>query len=196
MRWPLTPRQELATVVLGCAAAAALVLYLASLTWAIEVVDRPPPLPDERREITGAALAPWLPALATAALAGAGTLLATKGRWRQVVGLLLGGVGLGIMAGAGWGVSRPETDPLWPAFAVACGLLIAAQGVLVVRRSRGWPAMGARYERAQDSHRRAQAAGGASPQGATGRADRSDGGQLSSPEKIWDALDRGEDPTT
>jgi uncharacterized membrane protein (TIGR02234 family) len=63
--------------------------------------------------------------------------------------------------------------------AVVAGLLGVGAGLLVVLRSRSWPAMGRRYERApgpppagriQTDEDRAQAA--------------------------WKALDRGEDPTT
>ncbi|WP_018350809.1 Trp biosynthesis-associated membrane protein [Longispora albida] len=55
--------------------------------------------------------------------------------------------------------------PLSAANAV-CGALVAAAGTLAALRSSAWPVMGARYERKPDR-----------------------------PGDLWDALDRGEDPT-
>jgi hypothetical protein len=55
---------------------------------------------------------------------------------------------------------------------VLCGLVVAAAGVLAIRFGRDWPAMGARYDRT------------AHPV------------QLDQKLDMWDAMDRGEDPTT
>jgi hypothetical protein len=62
----------------------------------------------------------------------------------------------------------------WLVVSMLAGLAVAAVGVLAVRRSRSWPSMGARYERAAST----VAAGARKP-------DRD----------FWAALDRGEDPT-
>jgi hypothetical protein len=56
----------------------------------------------------------------------------------------------------------------WPVLAAVGGLAVAVAGVLAVRYGGRWPAMGARYE----------------------RATRHEG-----PQRLWEALDRGEDPT-
>jgi uncharacterized membrane protein (TIGR02234 family) len=66
----------------------------------------------------------------------------------------------------------------WPVLAVLAGLLGVAAGLLVVVRSRSWPAMGGRYER------------GAAPVAADRPATDEDRAQ-----SAWKALDRGEDPT-
>jgi uncharacterized membrane protein (TIGR02234 family) len=71
-----------------------------------------------------------------------------------------------------------------PSLVIVAGLLSVAAGVLVVLRSRAWPAMGRRYE----------------------RTPAVDGGPHSRPlarletdedraQAAWRALDRGEDPT-
>lgn len=188
----LSPRRELALVVLACVAGAAVVLYAATLTWAVEVVVRPAPLPDERQELTGASLAPYLPALGWAAVAGALALLATRGRWRQAVGVLLVGLGLGAAAGGYWAGSHSGTDTgWWPLLAVLGGLLVALPGVVVVVRGRSWPAMAARYERAGSPRPAGSPAGDRrDPEHEPrGRARRD------SDQELWDALDRGEDPT-
>jgi Tryptophan-associated transmembrane protein (Trp_oprn_chp) len=164
---PVTGRRGFALVVVVCAAAAVLVLLVAGRTWTVELVTRPAPLPELRTAHTGGALRPWLPALGWVALAGAGTLLATRGVARRAVGGLLVLAGAGVAAGAATALTGG-----WPALAAAGGLVIAAAGGLAVRYGRAWPAMAARYERTRAP---AQAHDG--------------------PERLWEALDRGEDPT-
>jgi len=157
----MTPRRELASAVLVDLAGAGLALFAATRTWAVEVTARPAPLPPVRTAETGGAV---LSALGVVALAGAGALLATRGRGRTVVGVLLAGIGLGIVAGA-----VPGLPAGWPALCAAGGLAVAAAGAFAVARGHGWPHMGTRYERA---------------------ASRTD------PDRdLWEALDRGEDPT-
>jgi hypothetical protein len=118
---------------------------------------------------TGGDLLPWLPALGLAALAGAGALLATHGVARLLVGGLLALCGLGLAGGGATGVVADATSAWWPALAAVGGLLVLDAGVLTLRGGRSWPALGARYQR--------------DPAGAGTEA------------SMWDALDRGEDPT-
>jgi hypothetical protein len=167
-------RRGLALVVVVCAAAAVLVLVVVGRTWAVEVTPRPAPLPELREEQTGGALRPWLPALGWVALAGAGALLATGGYARRAVGGLLVLAGAGIVAGS-------LTTGLggWPVLAAVGGAAVAVAGALAIGYGRRWPAMGARYERAEPWS------------GSRTTADPS----RRSPEQLWEALDRGEDPT-
>jgi tryptophan-associated transmembrane protein len=155
-------RRGLTLAVVGCAAAAVLVLVASGRTWAVEVTPRPP-LPELRTAHTGGSLRPWLPALGWVALAGAGALLALRGIARRLAGGLLALAGAGIVAGA-------ATADLggWPVLAAAGGLAVVAAGGLAIGYGGRWPAMGARYERSA----------------------RHDG-----PEQLWEALDRGDDPT-
>jgi hypothetical protein len=162
----MTGRRELTLVVLLCAAAAALVLVAASRTWTVEVTVRPAPLPELRTEQTGGALRPWLPALGWVALAGAGALLAVRGTARRLLGGLL------VSTGAGVAVGALTVSGGWPVLAAVGGVAVVVAGALTIARSGHWPAMGTRYERpARNRHHAAH------------------------PEQLWEALDRGEDPT-
>ncbi|MFI6388368.1 Trp biosynthesis-associated membrane protein [Nonomuraea sp. NPDC050540] len=141
---------------------------------------------------TGGDLSGGLTAVGLAALAGVVAVLATKGVMRRVVGALLGlcGAGLGwitfsaLSPGsiAGWARNVPAlhgvTDPAytiemaWPVVAGVGAALVLVGGVMAVVRGGRWTAMSARYERRPAGQRPAD--------------DRS----------MWDALDRGDDPTS
>jgi Tryptophan-associated transmembrane protein (Trp_oprn_chp) len=159
-------RRELAVAVLLCAAGAAAVLIATRQTWAVELTQRPAPLPELREEQTGGGLRPWLPALGWAALAGAGALLAVRRVVRRVLGGLL------VLAGAAMVPGALTISGGWPLLAAAGGLAVAAAGALTIARGARWPSMGARYDRP-----------------ARTRHDSTD------PAQLWQALDRGEDPT-
>ena len=177
-------RRGLVAAVAGCAGGAALTLYAAAQTWTVHVQTRPAPLPDLRTPETGSVLASWLPALAFVALAGAGALVATRRAARFAVGALLVAVGLGIVAGGGYGLlGVPDIHPGGPLACLAGGLVIAGAGALTIRRHPSWPVMGARYERHPAPTR--------SPDTPAGRAHAGSTDTTSA----WDALDRGDDPT-
>lgn len=210
--------RELAGVVATCVAGAGLTWYAAGRAWAVEVTDRPDPLPDIEVVHTGAQALPWLPALALVGLAGAGAVLATRGTARRLVGALLAVVGLTLAAGglaALTGVvsptvsaaARTSTSAGWPAVAVLGAVLLLAGGLLTALRSSRWPSMGARYERpaagGSDSTPDRSAAARSAGAGATGSAGRPMGAGTAGAEDrasrstldAWNALDRGEDPT-
>ena len=171
----MSARRLLSVVVLACAAGAVLALVAAGQPWEVVVTVRPAPLPELRTERTGGDRYPWLPALAWVGLAGAGALVATRRAARRLVGGLLALAGLGL-AGLGLVVAGGLAAG-WPALAGLGGLVVAGAGVAAVARGRGWPALGARYQRPLP----------AEPAPAEPSPDR--------PELLWDALDRGEDPT-
>jgi hypothetical protein len=183
----VTPRRQLTLAVLACVVAAAVALLAASRTWLVEVRPRPAPLPAVSTARTGGDLVPALPALALVALAGSGGLVATRGRGRPAVGVLLVAAGLGMtlaaaVAGAmstGSAIladgTTAEGEPAAVVGAVAAGLaglVVGAVGASTVRRGRTWPALGRAYESA--------------PAGRieTGESD------------MWDAFDRRIDPTS
>ena len=178
--------RSFAIAVTVCAAAAAIALYAASRTWLVEAVPRPEPLPPTTSARTGGSLVPLLPALALVGLAGAGGLLATGGRARKVVAGLLVVVGVGIPVSLAGVPTRAGVAVGWVLASMLSGLIVAGVGVAAIRRGRSWPTMGARYERkgAKDS-----GAGDAPPADNLGR--RPEVGAT----VLWDALDRGEDPT-
>ncbi|MEH1169104.1 Trp biosynthesis-associated membrane protein [Micromonospora sp. CPCC 205539] len=185
---PSVGRRQLTYAVLLCLAGAGLALWAVTRGWSVEVTPRPAPLPPVRDAHTGAALLPWLPALALVALAGGGAVLATRGRLRQLLGVLLGVLGLAVAAGGGYGLIAGLDGTVsrqWPALCLLGGLLAAAGGGWTALRGGGWPAMGARYERPARSTAQ-------TPPAATGPAGPMAGRRTT---EAWDALDRGEDPT-
>ncbi|MFJ6196409.1 Trp biosynthesis-associated membrane protein [Micromonospora sp. NPDC092111] len=174
-------RRELAYAVLLCLAGAGLACWAVTRTWSVEVTARGA-LPPTRQDRSGADLLPWLSALALVALAGAGAVLATRGRVRRLLGGLLVGLGLAVAAGGGYGLAADlggAVSRQWPACCLIGGVLAAGGGLLTALRGAGWPAMGARYER---------------PSRADAGTDRQPIGERGNRE-AWDALDRGEDPT-
>ncbi|MEU4473056.1 Trp biosynthesis-associated membrane protein [Micromonospora sp. NPDC023888] len=182
-------RRELAYAVLLCLVGAALALWAATRTWSVELTVRPAPLPPVRDTRSGAALLPWLPALALVTLAGGGAVLATRGRLRQVLGALLGVLALAVAAGGGYGLGVDGlAQRQWPVLCLVGGLLAAVGGFWTAVRGGGWPAMGARYERP------ARTAGQAAP-APTGTPEPPGPMAGRRTTEAWDALDRGEDPT-
>jgi hypothetical protein len=180
-------RRELVVALLLGLAGAAVALYAAGRTWAVDLTPRPAPLPVLRTERTGGDLLPWLPALALVGLAGAGAVVATRGRTRRLVGALLVLVGLGVAAGGAYAVVALPRGPVGWAAPVLClvgGLVAAAGGAVTAVRGQCWPGLGARYERPHRAH-----PGQPAQEPTGGRA----AGRSTS--AAWDALDRGEDPT-
>ncbi len=130
--------------------------------------------------------------LAVLGLAGAVAVLAARGWLRVTVGilLLLAGViitvaGAGFDAGEALGAER--IDPAatartaWPLLAACCGAGLILAGLLVAVRGRGWSGLSRRYE---------------TPSAPTeaARPPLPEAGQPAERE-LWEALDRGEDPT-
>ncbi|HSA49245.1 MAG TPA: TIGR02234 family membrane protein [Yinghuangia sp.] len=186
-----TVRREMGTALLLVAVGAALVLSLGGRVWAegTALVHGS----GFAIEATGSSVTKVPAALAVLALAGGVAALATRGRGRILVGAILALAGAGIAAAAASGASdRSALDAraaskaavegaqavdvshtVWPWITLIGGLLIAAGGLVVVARGRNWPGMGSRYE----------APGARAPRRAATSAD------------MWNALDRGEDPT-
>nr|WP_232234045.1 Trp biosynthesis-associated membrane protein [Micromonospora chokoriensis] len=184
-------RRALAYAVVLCLAGAGLALWAATRSWSVELTLRPAPLPPVRDARSGASLLPWLPALALVTLAGGGAVLATRGRLRRALGVLLGALGLAVAAGGGYGLVADVGGVVsrqWPTLCLLGGLLAAAGGWWTAVRGGAWPAMGARYERPA---RTAPAA--ASGQGDPAGPSTPLAGRRTT--EAWDALDRGEDPT-
>ena len=163
----LRSRRGFVLVVVACAVASAVVLLATSRTWSQTVTQRPAPFPPLVTKRTGASLQPWLPALAIVGLAGAGALVALRGRVRALLGILL------ILIGVATAFLALQTGSLWSAGCAAGGLVIALAGVATTASYRAWPEMGARYERP------------------AAKPERKPVTQA----ELWDALDRGEDPT-
>jgi len=145
---------------------------------------------------TGNDLSAAVTALGLTALAGALALLATRGPVRRLVGVLLMAVGVGVVVNAvtarsathaahilgekaaakGLGTNAvPAHTASWWLLAAAGGVVVALAGAAALARSATWPGMSSRYENAAAKPARSADAGSA--------------------KDLWDALDRGEDPT-
>ena len=173
-----SPRRELTLAVLFAVLGSALALFAASRNWVVIETSRPDPLPPVRETISGREEVPWAAAMAFVGLAGGIALLATKRFGRLIVGVIValsgaimvaGGVAALLTEGASY--ETVAVTELWPAVSIVGGLGAFAAGVLAVVRGHRWAEMGAKYD----------APGGP-------KETEDDAG-------VWDALDRGEDPT-
>jgi uncharacterized membrane protein (TIGR02234 family) len=181
----VSPRRELLLTVGLCLLGSALVLLAVSRAWVSAHTAVAPPLPARTFEQVGSKLAPGARALALVGLAAVAALPATRARGRVVVGVLVAAAGAGIAAVVGRALADPSAAlsraPIaeahvadvglggWPYVALLGALLLIAAGVLVVVRGRRWTSMSSRYD--------------APTRGPRGEA------------SLWEAFDRGEDPT-
>ena len=92
----LSPRREMMLTGLLGLVGAGLVFLAVRQGWAQVRTAAPRPLPGSDVPVTGQDLVPAAGALAVAALASLAAVLATRGRVRVLVGLVLAGFGLGI----------------------------------------------------------------------------------------------------
>ncbi|HEV7657455.1 MAG TPA: Trp biosynthesis-associated membrane protein [Mycobacteriales bacterium] len=191
--------RELGAVVGACALGGGMVLFSVGPTWLRVSAQRRPPLADVTLSLSGRTLEPLVAGLGIVGLAGVVGLLATR-RWgRLVVAAIVAASGIGVVVTALTRLAAPgqaeladllqESDrgaglaadpaisatasPGWPLLAAAGGLLLALGGLAALARSRHWPTMSARYD----------------TPAARAQRPRTDAA-------VWDALSRGDDPTT
>ncbi len=189
--------RELRLALLLLLAGSGLLLLAAGRTWVDVVLPAVPPLPDVPATLTGSDVVPALRGLALLGLAGVAALAATRGRGRIAVGALLLLAGAAALvatvravadgaegalrddppSGADVPAGLPGLEPWW-AVAVVGGLLVLLSGLLVAARGARWAALSARYD---------------TP---AARAERAAARPARPEVEAWDALDRGEDPTT
>ncbi|MCF2530420.1 TIGR02234 family membrane protein [Yinghuangia soli] len=188
-------RREMGTALLLVLLGAALVLSLGGRVWAEGAA-----LSHGTRfpiEASGSAVSKVPAVLALVGLAGAVAVLATRGVFRGIVGAVLALAGAGIAAAAVAGSSDRSaldakaatkaavegvravevTHTIWPWITLAGGVLMLLGGLAVMVRGRNWPGMGSRYE-------------APSTEGPARQAKKS-----RTSADLWNALDRGEDPT-
>lgn len=186
--------RELGLAVGACTLAGVLVLLAAGRCWArvvVDVADVPVTV-----HLVGAELAPVLRALGLVALAGAVAVVATRRTGRRLAGVVLALAGTAVvvsavmvaatlsnsaLTAAARTLGREQLSAgevggsLWPYVASTGGLILLGAGVFTCLRGPSWPTLGARYEAAGTPRRPAPRR--------TGEAG------------MWDAIDRGEDPT-
>lgn len=204
----MNPRRELSVAVLLATAAGAVGLLAGSRPWFDLTVVRDSPLPPAEATVAGGTVSPLVPGLSLVVLAAAAGLLATR-RWgRVLIGLAVLAAGVGMfVATAPWlgDVSGARVQELaaavnlpsgavgdaradGPLVALAAAVLAVATGALTAVRSRRWPALGSRYDAPAPTAR-------ASPTGTPGPPAGPTKATPASDREVWDALDRGEDPT-
>jgi uncharacterized membrane protein (TIGR02234 family) len=183
----VTSRRELVVSVGLCLLGSALVLLAVSRNWIVHSYGGEAPLPPKAFRLAGAHVAPGSRALALVGLAGVAAILATRRTGRVAVGALLAASGFGIAAvvvralldpDAAVRRAGPFADVIlapgqdlgrWPYVALLGAVCLVVAGTLVVVRGRSWASMSARYDAPVPKPR----------------------GEAS----LWEALDRGEDPT-
>ena len=191
-------RRWYAPTVLILLALGGLIFFASSRTW-LSADVRAAGLPSDLVTVTEADAQPLIPALGLVVAAAGLAVLATRGRLRQLVGLLAAAAAIGVVIAvatgsdarhaalnaaidqstAFTGANRPNPQEhewlLWTV--VLAALLSFCLGVLTVVAARVWPAMSGRYD--------APRASGPAPV----EPERADGADL------WKALDEGHDPT-
>ncbi|PHX60411.1 MAG: hypothetical protein CK552_06000 [Actinobacteria bacterium] len=183
---------------LGLVASGLIVIAAFALPWATASVPLVSGLSGSLTEITfaGRELFALAAAMGWVGLAAVAGIFATRGRGRLIIGLVVLGAGLVTIGSAiGFGVDpepvlvgalsgrigsgAPEqwSSTPWWLFGLIGGLGLAAVGGLMLARGRTWPGLSRRYERAAKTK-------SSNPDGPLSAL------------TAWDALDRGEDPTT
>lgn len=149
------------TALLLCVLAAGTLLICAGKPWTT----------DERLGTDVAAMLTSLPLVAAAGIAG---IMATSGRQRQMVGIILFAAAL--FGLSDWFFTMRSLDSNmvwgpWPLVAVIGALSMMGSGMLTLSNASRWPVLGSRYERQTPS-------AGSGPKASD-----------------WQRLDDGEDPT-
>jgi uncharacterized membrane protein (TIGR02234 family) len=201
-------REKIAAALLA-AAGAALVLASDGRGWASATVTAPVRL---SAQATGSSLTPLPYALGLAALAGAVALFAVRRIGRYLVGAVQLSAGLGTVAAVAANLGRldsaqlariaeqtlgasaaqlgPVDNTAWPYVTITGGVLVALSGVLTLVRGRSWSGLSSRYER--QSAAPAAAVSSAKPRSPVASASAA---AEPTSRDLWDALNRGTDPT-
>ncbi len=164
-------RRELAATVLVCAISALVVLVAVGRPWA-EVTGTA----GITRSYSGSSMASAVRPLAFVALAGAAALLATKHWGRIAIGVLIAAAGVGVVIAAVT-ASNPDVPgvvhslPAWRVVTIVAAVPITLSGLVAAVRGNHWSVMSAKYD-------------------APGTPRQQDPDVA-----LWDALDRGDDPT-
>ncbi|MBA2739439.1 MAG: Trp biosynthesis-associated membrane protein [Nocardioidaceae bacterium] len=206
-----TAGAEYALVLVSGAAAAGLLLLAVGRSWA-ETAVVTAGMPRQDIAVPGTGAIGWLGPVSLVGLAGLAATLATSGRWRQLVGAVVGLAAAAVAAGAVTGRAavdrtmrsvaretaagaddraveaavRAATHSSWQWVTVGAALGLAAAGLAVVARGRRWPGMSRRYEQPAPVR----------PPAPDSQPDPdSQPEQRTDAQDLWRALDEGRDPT-
>jgi uncharacterized membrane protein (TIGR02234 family) len=218
---PRSARRELALALLLGAVGAGLVFLASRQGWAEVRTIPPKPLPASRVTVSGAALVPYAEALVVAGLATLAAVLASRGLLRRLTGALLAVIGVTLaisaftVSGAG-AISAANSNigpatagagsvmdgsgsvasavpnvagaashvtfnaASWQVLVVAGAIAMIGAGLLIAWRADRMAVMSSRYD---------------SPAAASKRPEPTAAGPADSA-SIWEALTRGDDPTS
>lgn len=191
-------KRELRLAVLLSVLGSAGVLFAASRAWVTFSSEQVLTIARSTTEVSGNLIVPGARALALVGLAGVVAVAATRRTGRALVGLLVLAAGLGVMSVVGTVLAdslltrgiqaaanerglqllQGVTHPVWAYGCLLGGLVLTLAGLLVAVRGRRWAALSSAYEPPVP---RPAAMNEAPPAG---------------DKAVWDALDRGDDPTT
>jgi uncharacterized membrane protein (TIGR02234 family) len=183
----MTGRRGLFAAMAGCAVGGGLALLAAGRTWGSATVVSATGA-HLRVVASGSDVVPAMSALGLAMLVLAGALVAARSWLRRLIGLVVvvvGGAAISlaltshddVVAGLdkqAFGVQHAVSAPAvagWAVVAAFAGLLAVVAGAAAVVFGAVWPALGARYDAPATT-------------------------RVEPVVSAWDALDRGEDPTT
>lgn len=182
----MTSRREAPAAFLAALTAGVLLLVAVAQRWASGHANTQQALIVVSKHVSGRTAAPVVAAAGVVALAAAASIPATRGRGRQIVGAIVTLVG---GAAASESLLRRITAQRdlrhalpagatvsatgWPYVALVGSVLLVGVGLVMALRGARWPSLSSRYEAAPSKR--------SVPAGDAG---------------TWDALDRGEDPTT
>jgi uncharacterized membrane protein (TIGR02234 family) len=206
--------REKVLAALLAAVGAGLVLASAGRSWAHGTLTAPVRLPVSANgsDLTGVPFA-----LGLAGLAGAVALFAVRRIGRYAVGAVLLAAGVGAVVAVAGRLSHLDSTLLakaaaeaaaadariidvgnsaWPYLTIAGGVLIALSGAYTLVRGRSWSGLSNRYERAAAATAASVAAPAADSSAAVTAesATSAPDAELTSRD-LWDALNRGADPT-
>ncbi|WP_225447841.1 TIGR02234 family membrane protein [Streptacidiphilus sp. P02-A3a] len=204
---PKPDRRSLALMLLFAVLGASLALLAAGRTWSRGQVGFQQAV--LHVSASGSQTTGLPSALALVGLASAVAVFAVRGFGRRLLGALLALAGAGAVAvcltaatsgaalnrraSAAVGLSSATADHVvhtaWPWAGAVGGVLLLLAGVLVITRGRDWPGMSSRYD--APARRRVVGPGAVATAGPAGRRPARE----QTPADVWQALDRGEDPT-
>ncbi|MGH3497696.1 MAG: Trp biosynthesis-associated membrane protein [Nocardioidaceae bacterium] len=207
------PGRTLAAVVVGGLVTGGLTAWSATKTWASVEVSTAG-MPHDVVSVSGSTATPLVASLGLVVMAGSAALLATSGRLRRALGVLIVVVALGaaiaaatagdavdaaLSSAAERSASLPGAlssaqlaaadHPWWRWLSVLGALLSVAPGALAAGRGVAWPAMGRRFERDRSP------AGGRADAPSVGRRHRPARAGVDDAIDVWKSLDEGHDPT-
>jgi uncharacterized membrane protein (TIGR02234 family) len=190
-------------------------LLIALRSWQTITTPRSAPFHDDVLDVSGRTVDSAPTAFALVALAGVVAMLATRGTARRIVGVVLVLAGAGIAwralaSSAAVGVGRARTlvtqnhqtvdalsvtphvttHSVWPWLTVLCGLAVVVSGVLAAWSGHRWPSLSSRYERAGADDTDMTLAPDSASSDEDEQRERSKAATT-----LWNALDRGDDPT-